>query len=204
MEGHSPTPTLLLLECQLHHRVPAPSHVFRRHLQTQGSDIEDTSAVQYAKSGLGECTGEIGSRSRAAAAPAAAGVDKAEVRGAPLSRLQARVGTWGLGLSFRRSFASGFDLRTTWGAAQGGRLHVRRPEEKDARPRARRWRPESDRGWRVGEMQPLPRRPGEARRHLCPPTGPAGGRGDFGKVKHRRDMVLPPVTWNWRGGKMLA
>lgn len=62
MEGHSPTPTLLLLECQLHHRAPAPSHVFRRHLRTQGSDIEDTSAVQYAKSGLGECTGEIGSR----------------------------------------------------------------------------------------------------------------------------------------------
>ncbi|XP_023392084.1 interferon epsilon isoform X2 [Pteropus vampyrus] len=41
-------------------------------------------------------------------------------------------------------------------------------------------------------MQPLPGRPGAARRHLCPPTRPAGGRGDFGKVKHRRNMVLPP------------
>lgn len=62
MEGHSPTPTLLSLEFQLHQRAPAPSHVFRRHLQTQGSDTGDTSAVQFAKFGLGECTGEIGSR----------------------------------------------------------------------------------------------------------------------------------------------
>lgn len=135
----------------------------------------------------------------AAAAPAAAGVDEAEVRRGALP--PAPAGAPGSGART----ASPEDLRDRLrpvrnlrrgpgraGSPSGGRRRKTRVPGRGARADgAGRRRPEGCGRWGVGGQRPLPGRPRGAARRLRPPTGPSGERGRRGsegaRASSRRD-----------------
>ncbi|XP_060055621.1 interferon epsilon isoform X2 [Erinaceus europaeus] len=130
-------------------------------------------------------------------------------RASPLPPAPSQSRGSSIGLTSPRSFARGFDLHTTWGAVRdaqvsspapgGKRLDPGRGASADPSPEtASAERPRLGGGRAAAPTG----RSGDTRQRVR--RGPAGWKGRFWKHEKPKRHRMYTVTWNWRGGKMLA